>query len=271
MHNTDTIALRVTNKGADRATLVGTTGTGKSTLAAELMNVFHNDYPDSRIEVHDTKPRWRAEYLADGSRADRRYRKMAKGDLLPGSMALERPQDWSLVWDRHVNPSQIVVVQNLQATQRANVIFQTWCAERFFRTQDAHRPSLIYFDEGMDFFNTNASAKGSSDIVQRCYRAGREMNLCTLFGTQRPKGINPQIMSECNYLALFALDNRSDVRHLHDYGWPRTILPPTMHDPEACTDSCTVHDPDGTFRLWRKGHTAPKYRLAIDNEGRKAA
>lgn len=263
------IKLRVTDHGADRATLVGATGTGKSTLAAWLLTQFRNDYPESRIIVMDTKPRWRAQYLWDGGTAERRYKRMAVGDTIPGSMALERPDEWPLVWDRHVNPTQTVVCQNVRATQRANIQFQTWAAEKFFRTQDAKRPSIIYFDEGMDFYTTSGSARGS-DIVQRCYRAGREMNLVTMFGSQRPISINKQILSECNYLACFALDNRADVRRLWEYGWPKTELPPTMHDINACTEKCYMHDPAGTFRLWRKGHTAPKYRLTLNTE-RKAA
>lgn len=262
------ISLHVTSRGADRATLIGATGTGKSTLAAWLLQRFRDEYPDSRILVLDTKPRWRAEYLWDGTKAVRKYKRLAKGDTIPGSFSLDRPRDWQLVWDRDVNPSQTVIAQNIHATQSFAVRFQTWCAEKFFRSQDANRPSLIYFDEGMDFYTTSGSAKGG-DIIQRCYRAGREMNLVPIFGSQRPVSINKQILSECNYLACFALDNRADVRRLWEYGWPHRELPPTMHD-EDCPASCTLHDSEGVFRLWRKGHHAPKYRLRF-NERENAA
>lgn len=261
------IHLHVTSRGADRATLVGANGTGKSTLASYLIAAFKDDYPDARVLVHDTKPRWRGEYLADGTRASRRYKRMAKGDTIPGSMVLERPDDWALVWDRNVNPSQIVVCQRLRSSMRTNIVFQTMAAERFFSTQDANRPSLIYFDEGMDFFHASATARGGSDIVQRCYRAGREMGLASMLGAQRPIGINAQTLTEVNYCALFALNYTKDVRRLWEMGWPRNALPPTRHDVD-CQAQCIHHDPDGTFRLWRGGSSAPKFRL---NYERKAA
>lgn len=270
MSKRDDIGLHVTDHGADRATLIGKTGTGKSTLGAYLLAKFRHDYPDARIIVMDTKPRWRAEWLWDGTSARKRYRRMAKGDTIPDSFALERPQDWQLVWHPDVNPSQTVVVQNLHLRQRNLIPFQVWCAEKFFRTQDANRPSLIFYDEGMDFYHESGAARGGSDIVQRCYRAGREMGLVTMFGAQRPIGINKQILSELNYCALFALHNSADVKRLWEYGWPKQLPPPSAHDPEDCTEGCVAHDEDGTFRLWRGGHTAPKYRLRIDAE-RKVA
>ena len=260
------IRLHVTERGADRATLVGATGTGKSTLAAYLLREFQAEYPDGRILILDTKPRWRASYLPDGTRAERRYRRMAKGDTITGSMAIDRLDDWSLVWDRDVNPSQVVIAQRLQGTHGINIYFQVACAERFFRTQDVRRPSLIYFDEGMDFFHSSAAARGGSDIVQRCYRAGREMGLVTVSGFQRPIGINQQTLTEMNYCALFDLDNTKDVRRLWEMGWPQHIAPPH-------TEPFDGPDPVGTFRLWRKGTTAPKYRLAREEatHGRRRA
>ena len=260
------IRLHVTKRGADRATLVGATGTGKSTLAEYLLRGFREDYPHSRIMVLDTKPRWRAEWLPDGTRADRRYKRMAEGDTIAGSMALDHWDDWSLVWDRDVNPTQTVIVQRIgtrrhPVTQRGNIAFAVACAERFFHTQDAKRPSLIYFDEGMDFFHQSAAARGGSDIVQRCYRAGREMGLVPVLGAQRPIGINIQTLTELNYCALFDLDYRKDVRRLWEMGWPQHVPPPH-------TEPFGGTDPTGTFRLWRKGTDAPKYRLALE---RKAA
>lgn len=264
---TSDIRLHIGERGADRATLVGATGTGKSTLIAYLLRCFQEDYGDPRILMLDTKPRWRAEYLADGTRADRRYKRMAKGDTLVGSMALDRLDDWDLVWDRDVNPSQIVVAQRIGTRKRparhaSNVLFQILVAERFFDTQDAKRPSIICFDEGMDFFHGSAAARGGSDIVQRCYRAGREMGLVPVLGAQRPIGINIQTLTEINYCALFDLNFDKDVRRLWEMGWPKNEGPPH-------TEPFGGNDPPGTFRLWRGGTTAPKYRLALREDSQR--
>lgn len=258
MNDVSALTLRVTlppeKPFADRASLFGANGTGKSTLANFLLYHFHEDYNVNglppRILVLDTKPRWRAQWLADGTSAKRRYRKMAEGDTIPGAMVLDKMADWDLVWDRDVNPSQTVIAQRLNHSQANAILFCVLAAEKFFITQDARRPSLIYFDEGMDFFHASAAARGT-DVVQRCYRAGREKRLATLLGAQRPVGINLQILTEMSYCALFRINFRRDVRRLYEMGWPLNVMPPGYSDPP------------GTFRLWRDitGYEAPKYRL----------
>ena len=243
---------------SDRALLVGTSGSGKSTLAEHWLTRFRADVPNARIMVVDTKPRWRAESLADGTSPRRTYARMAKGDTIRGSMALSQMADWPLVWDHDVNPSQTVIVQRIQrdwrdrsATGLATLAFAIECMERFFGTQHVRRPSLLYVDEGHDFFTSTGQARGS-DVIQRCYRAGRELGLTTVTGFQRPIGMNLQLMTELNVCALFHIDYAKDVRRLYDMGWPQNVGPPSEVQ-EHC------------FRLWRKGTpTAGLYRLQKD-------
>lgn len=240
---------------ADRGILIGANGTGKSTLAEYNLAEFRRQYPESRIAVLDTKPRWRAEWMPDGRRAKRLYKKLAKGDTIPGSMHISRAQDWPLVWDRDINPSQSVIVQRLNGSTADNIRFQVGFLEKFFQTQDARRPSLVYLDEGMDFFATNSAARGGSDIVQRCFRAGRERNLATLIGVQRPVGINTQCLTETSWCALFRINYQSDVKRLYEMGWPHGTGPPTHSE--------VRNNGQGLFRLWRDGQdTAPFYRLS---------
>jgi len=233
---------------ADRGILIGASGTGKSTLAAHMLAAFRRGYPKARILVLDTKPRWRAETMADGTNTRRFYQAFAKGDMIPGSLTMGTTTDWGLCWDKDINPTQTVIAQRLKGSQRANVAFQIQCAERFFMSQRANRESLLYIDEGMDFFSTSGSAFGS-DIVQRCFRAGREKNLTTLIGVQRPKGINLQCLTETNWCALFRINYTDDVKRLWEMGWPKDMGPPTF-------------DQKFAFRLWREGSPqAPLYRL----------
>lgn len=237
---------------SDRGLLVGANGTGKSTLAAYVLTKFREDYPDARIAVFDTKPRWRAVRQVDGTGTRWLYRALAKGDTIPGAVSVQRMTDWSLAWDRDANPSQTVIFQRFDGTQLDNVRFQVAALEKLFKTQRASRPTLAYLDEGMDFFSVTAGAKGGSDIVQRCYRAGRERGLATLAGVQRPTGINAQMKSELNWCAFFRINLAADIKTMYDIGWPQNAPPPGYDDPK------------GTFRLWREGsREAPRYRLQV--------
>ena len=245
----------ITLKAADRAILVGASGTGKSTLAAYLLDAWRADYPQSRVMVVDTKPRWRGTVLPDGGSPRKMYSRMAKGDEIKGAVTLSSMNDWPLVWDKDTNPSQTVVVQRIQrgwkdrsATQSATVSFALACIERYYATASIKRETLLYIDEGHDFFTPNGSARGS-DIIQRCYRAGREIGLTSLVGFQRPVGLNLQMMTELNYLSLFRINYAKDARRLVEYGWPLGTDPPS-YDEKYC------------FKLWRDGKpTAPTYRL----------
>jgi hypothetical protein len=233
---------------SDRGTIVGANGTGKSSLMAHLVATFRKRYPQGRVLISDTKPRWRATRTSDGRDARRLYRKMAEGDQVKDSVSMSRLEDWGLAWDTDNNPGQCVVLQRMDDSLSANVQFQTQAMERFFRSLDVAVPSLLCVDEGHDFFTANGTARGS-DIIQRCYRAGRERGLATLVGFQRPKGINQQCLTEVNRLALFRINNRLDVGRLHEMGFPRRSGSPTYADGHA-------------FRWWTGGPDAPLYRLA---------
>jgi energy-coupling factor transporter ATP-binding protein EcfA2 len=250
------VANAVTLKTSDRAILVGASGTGKSTLARYLLEEWRKDYPKSRVMVVDTKPRWRGTIMPDGGSPKKLYSRMAKGDEIKGAVVLSDMADWPLAWDKDTNPSQTVIVQRVQqgwkdrkATQMATVSFALACMERFYATASAHTTSLTYTDEGHDFFSPNGTARGS-DIIQRSYRAGREIGLTSLTGFQRPVGLNLQMMTELSYLALFRINYEKDARRLVEYGWPLGTGPPT-------------YDEQFQFKLWREGRpVAPSFRLS---------
>src|SRR5579862_3653776 len=128
-------------KPRDRAIIMGTSDSGKSTLANHQLTAFRNDYPNARILVSDTKPRWRGERLTDGTSAKRLYKKMAPGDFIPGAVIVQHPRDWALAWDKANNPTQTVIMQNVNLSSDQNARWQAHCAERFFRELDYRRPS----------------------------------------------------------------------------------------------------------------------------------
>src|SRR4029077_5472645 len=210
----------------DRGLLIGQTRSGKSTLAKHLLESYHKtmteetrgkrDWKPPRILVLDTKPRWRGTRSLTGRNPQHLYRRMVPGDVLDAAI-LSRPQDWRLAWDRELNPSGIVIVQNLDLKGRQKVRFQVAALEQFLSSQYWKEPSLMYVDEGHDFFGQNATAFYGT-AIQECYRAGAEQGMSSLLGIQRPKTVNLQTLTECNLAYLFYIKFRTDLKRLGEMG-----------------------------------------------------
>lgn len=161
-----------------------------------------------------------------GPSLSRRYKDQVPGDTIEG-VAMSRSEDWGLVWDRDLNPLQSVIVQTSQDTpESVSMAFQVATIRKFFNTQKASVPSLLYVDEGMDFFTPNGVERFGG-AIQRCYRAGRERGLATLAGFQRPKAISMQCLTEMNVLYLFRLNYRNDIKRLIEMGLPEDTEAPT--------------------------------------------
>lgn len=220
------IALHMTSKGADRGIIVGTSGTGKSTLAKRLMETYRKENPTGRLLIADTKPRWRATRTLSGLTIAKRYRNMVEGDTIDGVL-MDDISQWVLAWDADVNPSHTVIVQPPTDDiydEDTEVQRQVKIIGRYFQTLNPRQPSMLYIDEGMDFFGPTGNAR-HGNIIQRCYRAGRERGLLTLMAVQRAACITVQAMSESNVKYVFALEAESDFDILRKKGVPRSMEP----------------------------------------------
>jgi len=217
--------------GADLWAVVGMRGCGKSTLINWQAANFYEDYiapgaaigkQSGRMVIGDTKPRFQAEYFADGTRIRDHYKNWGYGEKVPHSRLVRNYREWTLAWQTGAN---VVILQNERLDQGPLVKWQVTMIEEFWRSQRARIPSLLVLDEGMDFFGVTGNGL-HGNTIQRICRAGREKSMATVIGSQRPKSINIQVLSEANCLALFAVKYREDVKRLYEMGLPKWAAPP---------------------------------------------
>lgn len=176
---------------------------------------------------------------------------MVPGDVLP-AVVLSDVRDWSLAWDRELNPSGIVIAQNLTLDEGPLIRFQVECITRFFDSQYYKEPSLVYVDEGHDFFGANSTARYGT-AIQRCFRAGAEKGMASCLGIQRPKTVNLQTLTESNVCYLFHIKFREDLKRLGEMGMPplSDSPPPESH----------------RFLFFRDDHLYPK-PIRLDIKGK---
>lgn len=157
-------------------------------------------------------------------RLAKRYQTMVEGDTID-AMLMDSDDQWVLVWDENVNPSHTVLLQpdiSQDYSQDAEISRQVRILSKYFRTLNPNVVSMLYIDEGMDFFGPTGHAKYGT-IIDRAYRAGRERGLITLMAVQRPACISQLSMSESNVKYLFALGNDEDFKRMYQKGFPENV------------------------------------------------
>ena len=206
----------------DRAICLGTTGTGKSTLAENLIEDALRRYKELRVMILDSKPRFRAEWEVNGLSAAPRYRRWAHGaKVIPDSFALPLQDAAKALPDVWKFDGRVAIAQAPNGAEDKLQLFQLLeAASAFFDETSADVPHLLYIDEVMDFFHMNGAPIGRKMTIIQCARAGRELGLGLVCSTQRPRGIPAQLLQEANMMYLFWLRNVDDVARLDDFGLP---------------------------------------------------
>lgn len=202
----------------ERALVVGGVGSGKSTLMDMLGSDFVDRYQNGRRLILDSKPRYRAQWQANGVTAKRRYKSWSHGQYIPGSYVADTPEEMELAFKLG---ARTVIVQ-CEAEREIGRL--TACARRFLEGSRANRPQLLQVDETLDFYHANGSPKGGDDAVTRTARAGRERGTGFLGGTQRTHGLAATLMAEVNRLYGFRMDYKADNKRLLEMGAPPEML-----------------------------------------------
>lgn len=216
--------------------MVGGTQVGKSTLADALGEDFLARYPKARRLILDTKPRYRAQLLPNGLKADRLYRNWDHGPPVHDSVVVGTPSEMLSAF-KLGHRTCIVQSRRWSPAQDA-------CADAFLEDARRGRPQLLQVDETCHHFYSNGAPKGSGAIVDVAM-AGAERGCCGLYCTQRTKGISPHLLEHMDRLYAFRLDARADAKRFQEFGAPPFRLPTQPHQFHYWTkaDYTTVYGP----------------------------
>lgn len=209
-----------------RGVCIGQTGCGKSTLSTELVRRFLKDYPQSRVLIVDSKPRYRATHKPNGWELN--YPKWAKGDTIAESIAVHHA---SAVMPAY-RFTRCVILQSLYPNAREVEEFEEEAfeaARKLFRSSHETSPTLLYVDEYYDLI-TGGGLSGHTDRrVLQVIRAGRERYMSALISTQRPRSIPLPTLTEATKYYIFTLEYIDDIEYMRKHG-PKMIHSPSGYN-----------------------------------------
>lgn len=226
----DASAQVLTLPRSSRAFLVGSTKSGKSTLAEVMVSQYKEEYSQERIPVRtlivDTKPRFKAQYELNGleTKHTRRYSKWGYGSFIPNSIVMPLSVDPEDAIDQAWRLGSDTIIATAEKKTEWKLVNEY--VVTFYERYGAHFPRLVYIDELADFFEIRIL----NDIYQRIARNGRERDCAMIACSQRPRKIPTEVMSEMTRLYLFNLDYWQDIKHIMEFGVPWEVRPPKGHN-----------------------------------------
>jgi DNA helicase HerA-like ATPase len=89
--------------------------------------------------------------------------------------------------------------------------------ERLWHTREERKPVLIVIDEAHNLCPAAPTTPLAQAVVDRLVQIaaeGRKYGLWLLLSTQRPSKIHPQVLSQCDNLALMRMNAPADLEHI---------------------------------------------------------
>ena len=89
--------------------------------------------------------------------------------------------------------------------------------ENLWRQREARTPMLIVIDEAHNLCTAEPTSPLQAAVTERLIQIaaeGRKYGLWLLLSTQRPSKIHPQVLSQCDNLALMRMNSRADLAEL---------------------------------------------------------
>jgi hypothetical protein len=220
-----------------RSFICGSTGSGKSTLGAALLEQYHRYYPAHHLLIVDPKRRFfaapedhPARLFPDG------YTASPHGRREGVSVAAEPLHEVGAWHMRH----PVLVVQDDDRALDA----MSW----LYRHADVRKPWMVYVDEAHHFQSIQGRAFGPLGTL---ISEGREIGIGLIAIHQRPRRLDVGHISEAQRLYIGTLHNADDRIHL-----ARTVALP---NPERLREPMPLH----TFMLANQTHPAQSFMFKI--------
>lgn len=188
------------------------------------MRFYLAKYPKARLLLIDSKPRYKAQWLTSGLSAKGFYRGWSRGQFLPGSYRIDSEMTTGRELEKVWSYGGRIAIAQTRPGCVADLRWLQDVARVFYGTGGDRYPRLIVIDELADFFEVQKFA----GIFHQVARSGGEMNIGVLAGSQFPRYIPKAIVSECDRLYLFHLDNGDDMKTLYTMGLPKEVQQPPI-------------------------------------------
>lgn len=207
---------------AGRTAIFGMTGAGKTLLADTLRAGWLKQFPRGKVLIVDSKPHYRAQWQLSGITAKPLYRKWDTSnphDFVPGSIVVpleSGPRELKMAFKK----SRVVIVQG----GRYQWPYLLRVAQVFYDTfSNRQGPRLLDVDEAADFFEIDRFG----GVLLQSLRAGRQLGLGVLMGSQRPVFLPKATLTESDRLYILKLKNEDDLKTIQKAGGlPRWVEAP---------------------------------------------
>lgn len=208
------------------------------------MSYYSEEKKQVRALIIDTKPRFRAEFELSGitTEISRRYAKWGYGSgVLKGSYVLPRQLSIGQELDQVWRLGGTIAIAYTEEESEWEYVSRA--ATTFYERYGSRYPRVLYVDELADFFKQ----RSLGDIFQRVARNGRERDVALIAGSQRPRKVPLEVMTEMQRMYMFELDFEEDIKHVFQFGIPKGTRSPEGHTFYLYDRSLKTNEPSDMY------------------------
>lgn len=221
-------ADRVELSPADRYTLIGKTGSGKTTFTSVLVLTI---LPDELIAQQ-----WRA-WVLDTKGDPKDIARLRRLGYVEGDPATGLPRQQRRLWSSGPEPGRLYF--RLRDRPDLSIVDQ---AAHLFRLAMTRRRVLVVIDEYTQVIvGPRTAGRNLDDIETR----GRGLGVGLIGNTQEPKYVPRKLISQATHLVVFDLSFPADIDYMREF------IPDYDRPPR--------HERHAFWHLWLDGDGIPRY------------